>query len=126
MTSRNVAGQASNANRDGLLRALVSFGRGDLELVAALAIDRLDQLDGDPDLEPEFDRCEAGDDGCGPSMVNGIRHWGSVWEDEGDFEASEQVASSLHDVPANWGKLLAILPPTDSAVIAYTDGQRHI
>lgn len=126
MSARKVVGNVADDNRDGLIRALVSFGRADLELVASLAIDRMDALDGDSDLEPEIDHCEASDDGCGPVVVNGIRHWGSEWDAEESFEASEQVASSLHDAPADWCKLLAILPPTASAVIAYTDGQRHI
>lgn len=40
----------------------------------------LDDLDGDPDLEPETDLCTAGDDGCGEFYLNGPR-WGSEYAD---------------------------------------------
>ena len=71
----------ANDDRNGLIRALVSFGRADLELVATLAIDHLDMLDGDPDLEPEVDCCQAGDDGCGAIVRHGLVYHGSEWDE---------------------------------------------
>jgi hypothetical protein len=57
--------------------------RETLRELVALAIDRMDAMDGDPDLEPEEDRCEAGDDGCGLfSRWRGGTWWGST-EDAG-------------------------------------------
>jgi len=47
-------------------------------------IDLLDHADGDPDLEPEDDRCLAGDDGCAPCYDQlGKLMWGTAEEDLG-------------------------------------------
>lgn len=47
-------------------------------------IDLLDHADGDTDLEPEEDRCLAGDDGCAPVHdILGKLAWGSPDEDRG-------------------------------------------
>lgn len=43
----------------------------------------LDVMDGDPDFEPEDDRCMAGDDGCAPFLLQGKQYWGSTDEDRG-------------------------------------------
>lgn len=64
-----------------LSQALHMLSRGELEDVVERLIDELDRRDGDCDLEPEEDSCEAGDDGCGPFARHGRIHWGS--EDEG-------------------------------------------
>ncbi|RDE05573.1 hypothetical protein [Sphingomonas aracearum] len=47
-------------------------------------IDRMDELDGDPELEAEEDCCIAGDDGCG-SVPNrqGEVVWGTQEEEPG-------------------------------------------
>ena len=84
----------ANDDRDGLIRALVLFGRADLELVATLAIDQLDMLDGDLDLEPEVDCCEAGDDGCGAIVRHGTVYHGSEWD--GVLERTLQPAETLN------------------------------
>jgi hypothetical protein len=62
-------------------------GRAELEAFVASAIDLLDSIDGDADLEPEEDRCEAGDDGCGcfvGGQAGGV-HWGSAHEAAGEL-----------------------------------------
>lgn len=66
----------------------LSFNRTRLEALIADAIDLLDEIDGDPDLEnydadeedSEADCCEAGDDGCGPLLRHGRIVWGSEHE----------------------------------------------
>jgi hypothetical protein len=47
-------------------------------------IDRMDEIDGDFDLEPEEDHCRAGDDGCG-EFHDGYGNivWGSSEEHAG-------------------------------------------
>jgi hypothetical protein len=59
----------------------ISINRARLEALIADAIEMLDQIDGDADDEPETDCCEAGDDGCGPLIRQGLTVWGSQ-EDE--------------------------------------------
>lgn len=59
---------------------VIGMDRRALAETIALAIDRMDAMDGDPDLEPEEDRCAAGDDGCAPMWVMGQRFWGSIAE----------------------------------------------
>lgn len=49
------------------------------EIERLLAV--LDDLDGDPDLEPEQDVDGAHDDGCGPVYINGHKHWGAELAD---------------------------------------------
>lgn len=54
---------------------------GEIERLIAL----LDTVDGDPDLEPEDDRCLAGDDGCGALRdFTGNLVWGSHEEHGSD------------------------------------------
>lgn len=69
---------------DVLLSMLPSLPRPELERLTQRAIDRMDRDDGDPDLEPDEDQCEAGDDGCGVHH-NGRGHtyWGSDQADRG-------------------------------------------
>ncbi len=87
-----------------LRRLFTSFDREKLSFAITVAIDVLDVLDGDPDLDAgveddlrgfdgEEDQCPAGDDGCGPVYVHGSRRWGSHHEGEADFEAWEQPAT---------------------------------
>lgn len=40
-----------------------------LSAIVTAMINRIDELDGDPDFEPEQDRCLAGDDGCGAVVI---------------------------------------------------------
>lgn len=97
---------------EGMLAVIPSLPRPALSRLVHRAIDRIDEIDGDPDLEAnddeldgsmgedEFcvhnanwrrhpgcpiadppeddteDRCEAGDDGCSPFWLNGVRLWG--------------------------------------------------
>lgn len=63
-----------------IAQAIPKLSRHDLESLTERLIDRLDEIDGDPDLEPDDDCCEAGDDGCGPIIRNGQTHWGSERE----------------------------------------------
>jgi hypothetical protein len=69
---------------------LIRVDRARLEALIADAIELLDQIDGDPDLEnldpdnedDEPDHCICGDDGMGPIYVNGFRRWGSEHDGE--------------------------------------------
>ncbi len=68
-------------------RILSRHDRDKLSAFITVAIDLLDVLDGDADLEDsDEDRCEAGDDGCGPHLHYGI-HWGAS-DDEGYTEVA--------------------------------------
>lgn len=67
---------------DFLVRAAMRLDRPEIERLAEGLIAGLDALDGDPDLEPEQDRCLAGDDGCAPVWRNGRRVWGSDWDEQ--------------------------------------------
>lgn len=69
---------------DVLLSSIASLPRPILSRLTARMIDRMDELDGDPDLEPEQDQCEAGDDGCGPIYRHGAIHWGAAQDGEGE------------------------------------------
>lgn len=63
---------------NGLLLTITCLGRDRLEKLITVAIDYLDILDGDPDLEAEeIDRCEAFDDGMYRVFVGGRWRWGS-------------------------------------------------
>ena len=53
------------------------LSRHELARLTERLIERLDEIDGDPDLEPEEDCCEAGDDGCGMMIRHGVRFWGA-------------------------------------------------
>jgi hypothetical protein len=64
-----------------LSQSLPMLSRGELEDVVERLIDELDRRDGDFDLEPEHDACQAGDDGCAPFRRHGRVYWGS--EEEG-------------------------------------------
>jgi hypothetical protein len=65
-----------------LLAAAMRLPGESIERLTEGLISSLDAIDGDPDLEPEEDRCEAGDDGCAPVWVMGRRHWGSGAEQD--------------------------------------------
>ena len=70
-----------------LLRQIVRLDRDRLERLITVAIEYLDNVDGDsdsevePDDEPETDCCEAGDDGCGPLLRHGSLVWGSEYDE---------------------------------------------
>jgi hypothetical protein len=66
-----------------LSQSLPMLSRHELEDVVERLIDELDRRDGDPDLEPEEDRCVAGDDGCGPVEQHGRVFWGSECDEHG-------------------------------------------
>lgn len=57
-------------------QAVPMLTRHELAALTERLIERLDEIDGDCDLEPEEDRCEAGDDGCGPFLRHGRLLWG--------------------------------------------------
>lgn len=67
---------------------LITVDRDRLESLIATAIELLDMVDGDADLEnynvdeedSDPDHCICGDDGMGPMLVNGSWRWGSDYE----------------------------------------------
>tara|TARA_R110000868_G_scaffold305573_7_gene566624 strand:- start:9712 stop:10125 length:414 start_codon:yes stop_codon:yes gene_type:complete len=103
---------------EGMLAVIPSLPRQSLARLVQQAIDRMDDLDGDPDLGPDgdeldgsmgeddfhpqnadwrgyagcpvadpeeddtVDRCLAGDDGCAPIGIHGVRYWGYEREPE--------------------------------------------
>lgn len=62
---------------DMLLTVIPSLPRPVLARLTTHMIERMDELDGDTDLEAEQDFCLAGDDGCGPVYRDGKQYWGS-------------------------------------------------
>ena len=63
---------------DALLTVIPSLPRPALARIVQKAINRMDDLDGDPDREDDdSDRCLAGDDCCGPIIIHGHAYWGS-------------------------------------------------
>lgn len=64
-----------------LATRLAGLSRDEIAALAELAIDALDAMDGDTDLEPDDDDlCEAADDGCAPVFRGGHVWWGSIEE----------------------------------------------
>ncbi len=61
----------------------VLMNRATIEAEIERLIEILDVYDGDPDLEPEEDRCRAADDGCGRYVMHGHVFWGSVHDEDG-------------------------------------------
>lgn len=63
---------------DAMLAAIPSLPRPILARLTARMIDRMDEIDGDPDYEDDDPgECEARDDGCGPIRLRGRIVWGS-------------------------------------------------
>lgn len=62
---------------DALLAAIPSLPRPVLSRLTARLVDRLDEMDGDPDLEPEEDLA-ADDEGEGSMWTEGNWHFGPV------------------------------------------------
>lgn len=88
------AAEAALARADRMAARLSGLGRAQLAELAQLAIDRLDAIDGDCDLEPEDDRCSAGDDGCSPFWIDGRAWWGSL----ADAETSRHLPKPRYGV----------------------------
>lgn len=64
-----------------LLTVIPSLSRPELGRLVQRMIDRMDDMDGDPDLEDgDVDNCLAGDDGCGAVVIDGRTYWGSSVE----------------------------------------------
>jgi hypothetical protein len=84
-----------------MLAVIPSLPRAELSRLTERLIDRMDELDADPDLEPEMDADLAGDDGCGPVLRNGQILWGAAEEDEGrdhvPLYGEDQSAGPLWD-----------------------------
>ncbi len=79
-------GQSAILPVETLLGTIPQLPRSVLSRLVTQMIDRLDEMDGDPDAEPDDeDRCGGGDDGCGVVWLNGRAHWGSDVEGEGDL-----------------------------------------
>ena len=77
-------GAAAALPLDVLLSMIPSLPRAALSRLTERAIDRLDEIDGDPDLEPDDDdECPARDDGCAPIPFRGAVVWGYEGEDAG-------------------------------------------
>lgn len=63
---------------EALLSVIPSLPRPILARLTARLIDRLDEIDGDPDLEDDDPgEDEARDDGCGPISLHGRIVWGA-------------------------------------------------
>lgn len=73
----------------------IAARRQQLEQLIEQAIEALDALDGDPDLEPEEDRCEAHDDD--PAIELRGRSWEIGSED--DCEDSDEDCGPAEDEP---------------------------
>ncbi len=84
-----------------LLAAIPSLPRAELARLTERLIDRMDEIDGDPDLEPEVDIDITGDDGCGPIMRSGQVLWGAADDDPGrgyiPIYGDDQSAGPLKD-----------------------------
>jgi hypothetical protein len=62
---------------EALLSMIPSLPRAALDRLTARMIDRLDEIDGDADLEDDDDDEDlARDDGCGPISLRGVIVWG--------------------------------------------------
>lgn len=84
-----------------LLAAIPSLPRAELSRLTERLIDRMDEIDGDPDFEPEQDVDDAHDDGCGPVHRRGLTLWGAAEDDEGrgyiPIYGDDQSAGPLKD-----------------------------
>lgn len=84
-----------------LLAAIPSLPRAELARLTERLIDRMDEMDGDPDLEPEQDVDDAHDDGCGPVHKHGLTFWGAAEDDPGrdyiPIYGNDQSAGPLKD-----------------------------
>ncbi len=84
-----------------LLAVIPSLPRAELARLTERLIDRMDEMDGDPDLEPEVDVDITGDDGCGPIMRSGQVFWGAADDDPGrdhiPIYGADQSAGPLKD-----------------------------
>jgi hypothetical protein len=88
-----------------MLATIPSLPRPVLARLVARMIDRLDELDGDPDLEPEEDRCSANEDW----PIRGARRVGRIGfdgrrgaecddaEEGGDHEVTDEREPELYD-----------------------------
>jgi hypothetical protein len=75
---------------DVLLASVPSLPRPILARLTARMIDRLDELDGDADDEPEEDRCDAGDDEIAAGVAPAFRSW-PMRSRPGDDDDAEPV-----------------------------------
>src|SRR5690606_4094015 len=81
---------------DLLLSTLPSLPRAALNRLVERAIDHLDELDGDPDLEAEEDCCEAADDEVRAGVAPAYR-WYQQIERVGDDDDAEPAHASAFD-----------------------------
>ncbi len=72
---------AHGPHLEALLTVLPSLPRPALARLVQKAIDRMDDMDTDPDREDDDpDHCLAGDNGCGAIVIDGRTYWGSDTE----------------------------------------------
>lgn len=77
-------GSSTTLPLDVLLSMIPSLPRAALSRLTERAIDRMDEMDGDPDSEDEDPaECETRDDGCGVIYLRGRTVWGYEGEDAG-------------------------------------------
>lgn len=71
-------GRASALPINLLAKAVPMLNRAELAALTEKLLERLDEIDGNPDVEDDnFDQCGAGDDGCAPVAMHGQTYWGS-------------------------------------------------
>lgn len=92
MSSRFNQGGAS-APSAMIAAAVLSLPRDQLADLVAVAIERLDEIDGDSDFEPEQDRCAAGEDMmlAGPASI-GWGHELNAWTPTEDDEGNDMMS----------------------------------
>lgn len=77
---------AHGPHLEAMLTVIPSLPRPALARLVQKAIDRMDDIDADPDREDDDpDHCLAGDDGCGAIIIDGRTYWGSDVEASGDL-----------------------------------------
>lgn len=95
MASRALTFEA--APLDVLLASVPSLPRAILARLTARMIERLDELDGDTDLEPETDCCSAGDD-----RIYGGLSPGRLVECGAPHPGSDDDAEPIHASAFDW------------------------
>ncbi len=80
---------------DLLLSSIPSLPRHVLDRLVERAIDRLDEMDGDPDDEPEVDCCDAADDEVRAGVAPFYRRYQQIDRPGDDADAEPEHASAF-------------------------------